>query len=99
MVTDLDALDPRADLLDDPRPLVTEHHWQGNGIVLVADMDIGLADADSTDPDEHFVRTGLVQLKIAKNEWTGFLFDNGCTHSHDRSSIQRIDRSRGGFAS
>ena len=55
MIAHLQVLDVGADSLDDPCALVTEHRRCRQRHVAVQASEVGVADADAGDPDEHLV--------------------------------------------
>ena len=56
--------DSRADALDGARALVAEDRRERHRVPLVADDEVGVADAGRRDADEHLVRAKLAQLEL-----------------------------------
>ncbi|MNZ78170.1 hypothetical protein D3C78_967350 [compost metagenome] len=59
MVTRLDRAHQFADLLDNPRSLVAEHHRCRVWIVTVDKVQVGVANTDGDSTHQHFVRAGF----------------------------------------
>jgi hypothetical protein len=60
VVASLEAFHACADLFDDTRPLVAEDQWQRYRIFLVANVNVGLADAGCDNSYEHLVNARLI---------------------------------------
>ncbi len=69
MIARGDLGDGCADLLDDPRPLVSEDTRQRNGEVLITADEVRMADADTGDRYENFVVPGA--LIATDSIWNG----------------------------
>jgi len=66
VVARLDAFHSCADLLDDTRPLMAEDQGQRHRIILVANVDVGLAEAGRDNSYEHLVLAGLSRSSSRK---------------------------------
>ena len=64
VVTGGDPGDARADLLDDPRALVAEHHRQPRREVTVHDVQVGVAQPRMGVADQHLPRLGAVEVEL-----------------------------------
>src|SRR5699024_1919683 len=62
-VTESEAVDARAELLDDAGGLVTQEHRGGPGAVPVDDGEVGVADPGGLDPHEDLAGSGRVELE------------------------------------
>jgi hypothetical protein len=88
VVARLDAFHSCTDLLDYTRPLMAEDQGQRHRIVLVANVDVGLAEAGRDNSYEHLVLAGFIQIKLPEDEWSGLSFDNRGSNSHRVSPAQ-----------
>jgi hypothetical protein len=62
--------------LDDSRPLVPQNHREGDRVLLVAAVRVGLAYADGGNPDQHLVSAGALQAHRPAPERAAFLLDD-----------------------
>jgi len=76
------GLDPRPDLLDHARGLVTEHDGQGMGRVARDHVQIAVADAVGRPPHLHFVGTGLEQLDVLHHDRLLHVVQNRRSYTH-----------------
>ena len=72
------------DRLDDTRPLVPEHRGTRRLGRAVDCVQIGVADAAGTKPDEHLVRLRRRELELLHGESAMRLFEHCAANSHYR---------------
>ena len=82
VVAEIDRAHGASDGLDHAGPLVTEHGRQRDGVLLVADVQIGLADAGGHDAHQDLVGTRGLELEFAELERRGLLVDYGGRYLH-----------------
>ncbi len=82
VVAGANRADGPSDRFHDAGPLVAEHRRQGDGVLLVADVQIGLADASGHDAHQHLVGARGLKLKLAELERRGLLVDYGGRDLH-----------------
>src|SRR4029079_18670151 len=75
----------RADLLDDPGPLVPEHHRQPGLQVAVGDVHVGVAQSCVGVADQHLAVLRLVELQLLDLDRLAGLVHNGCAGLHGAS--------------
>src|SRR5438094_2589355 len=76
------GLDPRPDLLDHARGLVTEHDGQGMGRVTRDHVQVTVADAVGRPPHLHLVGTGLEQLDVLHHDRLPHVVQNRRGYTH-----------------
>ena len=86
LVADLDAVDPRAHRLDDPRTLVTAHRGDRAREVAVEHVEVGAAEAGGRHPDQDLARSRLVELDRLDREGLPELTHDRCCCLHGRNS-------------
>jgi hypothetical protein len=106
VVAGANRADGRSDRFHDAGPFVAEHGRQRHGVLLVADVQIGLADAGGRDPHQDLVGTRGLELEFAELERRGLLVDYGGGDLHppsfqlarcatnDRHGLKRVVRAR-----
>jgi hypothetical protein len=82
VVTRFEPSDAGADTLDNARTFVAEHDGQRHRIMLVAHVDVGLAEAGSNDPDQNFFVARLIKFERFESERGGRSFDQGGFDAH-----------------
>ncbi len=90
MVTRAHGRDVRADLFDDARPFVPQERGSGEE---AGELQVGTADADADDTDEHLVRAGFVQVHLGQDEGLSGLLQQSGGSAHQVSFVTRIARS------
>ena len=81
VVADLQVGDARAELLDDARALVAEHHRQRPRPVAVDHREVGMAEADRAHLQQHLARARRVELDVGDLERLRFGVGRRCAHA------------------
>jgi hypothetical protein len=78
VIAHLHARDRGADLLDDARALVAEHHRHRRRERAVADEQVGVADARRHDAHPHLVGLQVAELDVLQREGRTVRLHDGC---------------------
>src|SRR4029077_8672539 len=87
VVSDREAADTRADLLDDAAPFVAEHRGEeSRGIAPAHRVRVGVTDPGRDEPDEAFARLRSLELDLLDGEGRARLPADGSLHLHARGT-------------
>ncbi|CRK52857.1 hypothetical protein RHCRD62_50060 [Rhodococcus sp. RD6.2] len=84
------GVDGAADRLHHAGPFVAEHRGDGNGNAPGRGREIGVTDADSGYPYEHFVVSQITHFDVADLQWLTVGPENGSTGSSSHYTPKRL---------